>query len=136
MAAITQGPAFLYGVDGSIARCAVQSVTRKWSFANVNEVLNEQGNRVTKRYDDTSEDITIEMIPWSYYVVPTVGTWLQYSGKKYIIESIDDKREAKGFMRYTLTCTKPEYISDDNARELSPPQPPHLPTDMSGDKAN
>jgi len=44
MAAITQGPAFLYGFDGSIARCAVQSVTRKWSFANVNEVLNEQGN--------------------------------------------------------------------------------------------
>jgi len=111
MAAVNHGEAFLYGVDGTITGCAVQSVSRKKSFANVAEVVNEQGNRITKRYDDISDDITIELIPKSTYAVPTAGSRLTFDGVSYIIESIDDKQEAKGFVRYTLTCTKPEYIT-------------------------
>jgi hypothetical protein len=111
MAAVNQGEAFLYGIDGTITNCAVQSVTRKKSFANTSEVVNEQGNRITKRYDDVSDDITIELIPKSAYSVPAIGGRLSYGGVSYIIESVDDKREAKGFVRYTLTCQKPEYIT-------------------------
>lgn len=111
MAEVNHGEAFLHGVNGTITGCAVQSVTRKKSFANVAEVVNERGNRITKRYDDVSDDITIELIPKSTYVAPEVGNRLTFNGVSYIIESIDDKQEAKGFVRYTLTCTKPEYIT-------------------------
>lgn len=111
MAAVTHGEAFLYGIDGTITDCAVQSVTRKKSFANTSEVVNEQGNRIAKRYDDISDEITIELIPKSAYSVPAIGERIVYDGVNYIIESIDDKREARGFVRYTLTCQKPEYIT-------------------------
>lgn len=110
MGQVTHGEAFLYGIDGTITNCAVQSVSRKKSFANTSEVVNEQGNRITKRYDDISAD-TVELIPKGTYSEPEPGQSLTYKTIKYIIESVDDKREAKGFVRYTLTCTKPEYIN-------------------------
>ena len=91
--------------------CVVQSVTTKKSFANTSEVVDEKGNRITKRYDDLSNDITIEVIPKDGFTEPVPGATLAYKGVTYIVESVDDKREAKGFVRYTLTCTKPEYIN-------------------------
>ena len=111
MGQVTHGEAFLYGIDGIVTNCAVQSVSRKKAFANTSEVVNESGNRITKRYDDLSADITIELIPKGAFVEPEPGQSLTYKTIKYIIESVDDKREAKGFARYTLTCTKPEYIN-------------------------
>lgn len=110
MAPVNQGEAFLYGIDGTITACAVQSVSIKKSFANTSEVVNEAGNRITKRYDDLSQDLTIELIPKEAFVEPTPGAKITYKGSQYIIESIDDKREAKGFVRYTVTAQKQEYI--------------------------
>jgi hypothetical protein len=106
------GEAFLYGIDGTITGCAVQSVQRKRSFVNTAEVVNEQGNRITKRYDDLDTAITIELIPKATgFTEPVAGTKLTYKSVNYIVESVDDKQEAKGFVRFTLSCLKPEYIN-------------------------
>jgi hypothetical protein len=112
MPAVNHGEAFLYGIDGTIAACAIQSVTTKKGFANTAEVVNELGNRITRRFDDTNADLSIELIPKTAgFTEPAPGASLQWKGVKYIVESVDDKREAKGFVRYTLTCSKPEYIN-------------------------
>jgi hypothetical protein len=109
---ISHGDAYIFGIDGTITGCSVQSVQRKKSFANTTEVVNENGNRVHKRYDDVDDAITIELIPKAAgFTEPVAGTKLVWKSVNYIVESVDDKREAKGFVRYTLACVKPQYVN-------------------------
>ena len=109
---ISHGDAYIFGIDGTITGCSVQSVQRNKSFANTTEVVNENGNRVHKRYDDVDDAITIELIPKAAgFTEPVAGTKLVWKSVNYIVESVDDKREAKGFVRYTLACVKPQYVN-------------------------
>jgi hypothetical protein len=113
MAAVNHGEAFLYGLgeECKIPNCAVQSVSRKRSFANVAEVVNEEGNTITKRYNDKVEEVSIELIPKpAFNLEVDIGMILEFQSKRYIIESIDDKRGAKEFVKYTLSCKTYEYI--------------------------
>ena len=109
MAEVSKGTAHLYGIDGTSTLGTVVSVTVKKSFANMAEVNDEQGNVIHKRYDDRRKELSIEVIP-KEGDAPEEGGTIAWKGVNYIIESVDDKREAKGFVRYTITAVKYELI--------------------------
>lgn len=66
----------------------MQSVSRKKAFANTSEVVNEQGNRITTRYDDLSADITVELIPKGTYCKPEPGQSLTYKTIKSLSKAL------------------------------------------------
>jgi len=110
MAAITKGQTCLFGIGETSTLGYVQSVSVKHSFANEEEVVDEEGNVVTRHYDDRRKEITMEVIPKSG-AAPETGGNLTFDGITYIIESVDDKREAKGFVKYTVTGRNYEKIA-------------------------
>lgn len=110
MAEVSKGTAHLYGINGTSTIGTVVSVTVKESFANVAEVNDEEGNVIHKRYDDRRKELSLEVIPQSG-AAPEVGGSVTWDGVSYIIESVDDKREAKGFVRYTITGVNYELIA-------------------------
>jgi len=110
MPAITKGQTCLFGIGATYYLGFVQSVSIKSNFANEDEVVDEEGNVVTRHYDDRRKEITLEVVPKTG-AAPTIGQDLSFLGTTYIIESVDDKREAKGFVKYTITARNYEKIA-------------------------
>jgi len=111
MSAVTQGTVYLYGVSITIASCAIQSLSRKDAFENEDYVLNEDGQRIHGRWDDTNGEKTVEFMYSTGYVVPTAGSTISIDGTTHFIKSVDRNEEAKGFRKISLTAIKPQYIT-------------------------
>ncbi len=110
MAKVTKGEEFVYGIDGTIAGTAVQSVGEEYSFANTATVENEQGNVISRHYDDIHRELTLEFKTKASYSLPAMGSDIEWKEVIYTIESISDKWGNKEFRGCTLKCKKSEYI--------------------------
>lgn len=106
MATVTKGTAHIHGINGSVTGLTIQSYTVGKSFANADEVTNSQGTVVAVRYSDQRTSLSLEgLVPSGYSAdigdnLTFTGNGIAFSGH---IVSIEERGEAKGFMRISIT---------------------------------
>ena len=114
--------AITYGVTGSIfgvpawTGYIVQTANLTYK-PNVNEtILNEQGQKVTRYYDDVETNLSLEAIVTSHSLsvsssAQLVTSVINYNGTDYIVESVKDAYKNKGFMVGTFDCVTSANIT-------------------------
>ena len=107
----SSGTAFLYGVGGLVALCAVQSFTNKTEPKNKAQVEEENGNVIERRKDDRTDEAQIEVKYRSSYSLPVPGqATIVYEGSTWEVDSIDRKESNKAHRMLTLSISKSQYV--------------------------
>jgi hypothetical protein len=114
MATVTKGTAHIYGISGTVTGLTVQSYSVGKSFANADEVTDKNGLVIAVRYSDERTSLTVEgLVPSGY--TASIGDNLSFTGNGIAftghIVSIEERGEAKGFMRISITGQDFEGIS-------------------------
>jgi hypothetical protein len=106
----THGLSTLTFAVPNITGYVVQSYTLNSNSANVIEVFNESGNRVCVRYDDVTNEISVDAV-LAGATLPTPGATFTYDGIKYECLSVEKKGENKNSVKVALKGKKSEYIT-------------------------
>lgn len=106
MATVTKGTAHIHSIAGTVTGITVQSYTVSRSFANSDEVIGSDGVVVGVRYSDTRTSLNVEgLVPSTYG--GAIGDSLTFTGNGIAftghITAIEERGEAKGFMRVSIT---------------------------------
>ena len=115
MSNVTKGTAHIWGIAGTVTGLTVTSYTVSKSYANADEILNQQGEVIGVRYSDLRVTLSLEgLVPSSYTANP--GDALSFTGNGIAfaaghIQSIEERGEAKGFMRISVTAVDYENIA-------------------------
>jgi hypothetical protein len=114
MATVTKGTAHIHGINGSITGLTVQSYTVSKSFANSDEVTNAVGVVIgVKMYDERTTLQVEGLVPTSYSAA--IGDALSFTGNGIaftgFIQSIEERGEAKGYMRISVSAIDYEGIA-------------------------
>jgi hypothetical protein len=114
MATVTKGTAHIHGINGSITGLTVQSYTVSKSFANSDEVTNAVGVVIgVKMYDERTTLQVEGLVPTSYSA--NIGDALSFTGNGIafsgFIQSIEERGEAKGYMRISVSAIDYEGIA-------------------------
>jgi hypothetical protein len=112
---IVKGTAHIHGINGSVSGLTVQSYTVSRSFANADEVVDKDGMVIGVRYYDERTNLSVEgLVPSSFSL--SIGDTLSFTGNGIAftgghITSIEERGEAKGFMRVSITAIDYEDIT-------------------------
>jgi len=111
---VVKGTAHVHGINGSVTGLTVQSYTVSRSFANADEVVDKDGLVIGVRYYDERTNLTVEgLVPTSYSAA--IGDGLSFTGNGIAfsghITNIEERGEAKGFMRISVTGVDYEDIA-------------------------
>jgi hypothetical protein len=114
MATVTKGTAHIHGINGTITGLTVQSYTVSKSFANADEVTNAVGVVIgVKMYDERTTLQVEGLVPSAYTASP--GDALSFTGNGIaftgFIQSVEERGEAKGYMRISVSAIDYEGIS-------------------------
>jgi hypothetical protein len=106
MATVVKGTAHIFGIAGTVTGLTVQSYTVSKSFANADEVVNAAGTVIAVRLSDERTSLSVEgLVPTSYSAA--IGDALSFTGNGIafsgFITQIEERGEAKGFMRISVT---------------------------------
>lgn len=99
----------IYG-NPALSGFVVQSSTVATKTNVVAEVFNETGERVHVRYDDITNELTLDMIV-NGGSIPVPGSTLTYNTVVYEIVSSDVKSANKDFEKVTVKCKNSEHLS-------------------------
>jgi hypothetical protein len=113
MATVTKGTAHIHGINGSLTGLTVQSYTVSKSFANSDEVTNAVGVVIgVKMYDERTTLQVEGLVPTSYSA--NIGDALSFTGNGIaftgFIQTIEERGEAKGYMRISVSAIDYEGI--------------------------
>jgi hypothetical protein len=115
MASVTKGTAHIWGIAGTVTGLTVTSYTVTKTYANADEILNQQGEVIGVRYSDLRVNLTLEgLVPTSYTANPTDTLSFTGNGIAFTaghIVSVEERGEAKGFMRISLSAVDYENIT-------------------------
>jgi hypothetical protein len=111
---VVKGTAHIHGINGSVTGLTVQSYTVSKSFANADEVTDKDGMVIAVRYYDERTNLTVEgLVPTSYSAA--IGDSLSFTGNGIAfsgwITQIEERGEAKGFMRISVTGVDYEDVA-------------------------
>lgn len=114
MATVTKGTAHIHGINGTITGLTVQSYTVSKSFANSDEVTNSVGVVIgVKMYDERTTLQVEGLVPTTYSA--NIGDALSFTGNGIafsgFIQSIEERGEAKGYMRISVSAIDYEGIA-------------------------
>jgi hypothetical protein len=114
MATVTKGTAHIHGINGTITGLTVQSYTVSKSFANSDEVTNASGVVIgVKMYDERTTLQVEGLVPTSYSA--SIGDALSFTGNGIafsgFIQTIEERGEAKGYMRISVSAIDYEGIA-------------------------
>jgi hypothetical protein len=114
MATVTKGTAHIHGINGSITGLTVQSYTVSKSFANADEVTNAVGVVIgVKMYDERTTLQVEGLVPTTYSA--SIGDALSFTGNNIaftgFIQTIEERGEAKGYMRISVSAIDYEGIA-------------------------
>jgi len=115
MSNTTKGTAHIYWLNGTVTGPTVQSYTVSSSWANADEVTNSVGEVIAVRYSDKRTNLTVEgLVPTTYGAA--IGDALTFTGNGIAftgghITQIEERGEAKGFMRISITAVDFENIT-------------------------
>lgn len=111
---VVKGTAHIHGINGTVTGLTVQSYTVSRSFANADEVVDKDGMVIAVRYYDERTNLSVEgLVPSSY--TAAIGDALSFTGNGIAfsghITNIEERGEAKGFMRISVTGVDYEDIA-------------------------
>ena len=111
---VVKGTAHIHGINGTVTGLTVQSYTVSKSFANADEVTDKDGMVIAVRYYDERTNLTVEgLVPTSYSA--SIGDALSFTGNGIAfsgwITQIEERGEAKGFMRISVTGVDYEDVA-------------------------
>ena len=111
---VVKGTAHIHGINGTVTGLTVQSYTVSRSFANADEVVDKDGMVIAVRYYDERTNLSVEgLVPSSY--TAAIGDALSFTGNGIAfsghITNIEERGEAKGFMRISVTGVDYEDIT-------------------------
>lgn len=111
---VVKGTAHIHGINGTVTGLTVQSYTVTKSWANADEVVDKSGMVIAVRYSDERTALSVEgLVPTSYSAA--IGDNLSFTGNGIAfsgwITQIEERGEAKGFMRISVTGVDYESIS-------------------------
>jgi hypothetical protein len=114
MAVKTQGTAHIYGIGGTVTGLTVQSYTTSTSYGNADEVVDQTGKVIAVRYSDVRHNLSVEgLVPTSF--TAAIGSAISFTGNGIAfsghITQIEERGEAKGFMRISITAVQYEGIT-------------------------
>jgi hypothetical protein len=115
MSNVTKGTAHIWGIAGTVSGLTVTSYTVSKSYANADEILNQLGEVIGVRYSDLRVTLSVEgLVPSTYSASP--GDALSFTGNGIAftaghIQSVEERGEAKGFMRISVTAVDYENIT-------------------------
>jgi hypothetical protein len=114
MATVTKGTAHIHSISGTITGLTIQSYTVSKSFANSDEVTNASGVVIgVKMYDERTTLQVEGLVPTSYSAA--IGDALSFTGNGIafsgFIQSIEERGEAKGYMRISVSAIDYEGIA-------------------------
>lgn len=114
MATVTKGTAHIHGINGTITGLTVQSYTVSKSFANSDEVTNAVGVVIgVKMYDERTTLQVEGLVPSTYSA--SIGDALSFTGNGIafsgFIQTIEERGEAKGYMRISVSAIDYEGIA-------------------------
>jgi hypothetical protein len=114
MATVTKGTAHIHGINGTITGLTVQSYTVSKSFANSDEVTNAVGVVIgVKMYDERTTLQVEGLVPTTYSA--SIGDALSFTGNGIafsgFIQTIEERGEAKGYMRISVSAIDYEGIA-------------------------
>jgi len=114
MATVTKGTAHIHSISGTITGLTIQSYTVSKSFANSDEVTNASGVVIgVKMYDERTTLQVEGLVPTSYSA--SIGDALSFTGNGIafsgFIQSIEERGEAKGYMRISVSAIDYEGIA-------------------------
>ena len=114
MASVTKGTAHIHGINGSLTGLTVQSYTVSKSFANSDEVTNAVGVVIgVKMYDERTTLQVEGLVPTTYSA--SIGDALSFTGNGIafsgFIQTIEERGEAKGYMRISVSAIDYEGIA-------------------------
>ena len=108
----TQGPAYLYGVSTTVTNARVVSTDLTDSHLNTDTVVDEQGNQVSRHYDDLATSGSIVLRYASGYTIPTPGSGtIAWNGSTYEITEVGKAEEAQGHRQVTLSILKTANVT-------------------------
>ena len=106
------GTAFLYGITGTVANCAVQGFSLKGDPKNRAQVEDESGNAIERRKDDLTQEAQIEIKYRAAYALPVAGSsTIVYEGTTWEVDSIERKEVNKGHRVVTVNILTSQYIN-------------------------
>jgi hypothetical protein len=112
--AITKGTAHIFGISGSVTGLTIQSYSVGKSFANADEVTDKNGIVIAVRYSDERTSLSVEGLVASGYTA-SIGDNLTFTGNGIAftghITAIEERGEAKGYMRISVTAVDYEGIA-------------------------
>jgi hypothetical protein len=111
---VNKGTVHIHGISGQVTGLTVQSYSVSRSFANADEVVDKDGLVIGVRYYDERTNLTVEgLVPTSYSAA--IGDNLSFTGNGVAfsghITQIEERGEAKGFMRVVVTGIDYEDIA-------------------------
>lgn len=116
---IVRGNDICFGLDGvTVPWGVVTSVKRKPSRSS-EKFVGESGNTESVVYWDAQETVTLEVIRGgkkdtkaSSLPVPQIGDKVDFEGKVYYVENLDDSRERTGAQKYTVEMLHLPSVKD------------------------
>lgn len=114
MPSVTKGTAHIHGINGTITGLTIQSYTVSKSFANSDEVTDATGVVIGVKMYDQRTTLQVEgLVPTVYSA--NVGDNLTFTGNGIafsgFIQSIEERGEAKGYMRISVSAIDYEGIA-------------------------
>lgn len=108
---IDYGVAHFYGLRDTETYMTVQSDSISDTFKLDVEVADETGRVITDHLDDKYYEITLEGVLLAADTLPSNGSQFTYSGRQYIMKSIDDKGTNKDFRKVSVKGVKYQQIA-------------------------
>lgn len=118
MSAKSYGTAFLFGVSGTVANCAVQSWKNASTTANQATVESEYGNVIEHRKDDIHDEGTIELKYRAAFAVPTAKDTIAWQGFTWMIDKVNRSEANKTHRVVSLDLKKTEYVNATTATDI------------------
>jgi len=109
MSATTYGLQTLTFGTPVITGFVTQSYSSSKTPANVIEIVDETGNRVAARYDDATEELSLEAII-SGGTLPTVGGTFLYDTITWEVTGVDVTASNTDAVKASISGKKSEYI--------------------------
>lgn len=112
MAAVVQGTAHIYGVDGTITGVTVNGV-RARNFPAVKAQVEDENNIVIeRRRDDQTNELEIEVTLRSGYTIPEGdGSLFTYDTVDYEIQQVQVTKQKKNYQMATLSVINSSAIT-------------------------
>lgn len=115
MAAVEKGEVYVFGIDtGAVTNAVLTSINFDNQYANVSEVLNENGQVVSTRWDDitTTGSCTMQFTAANDRDLAATFDTFTYDGVTYYITEITDSRTNNGYAEMSFSFEFIDYAAN------------------------